>query len=430
MLDTIKNTVSFTGVAIGATASLPHGLNLNAQPLTPDSVRFSTAFELVSANTTTITVRNVSAAGGSCVVLCEAWHPIERSFGIAPDDGSLSIHLVPQPYSSSFASSTGGGGPTVVVFRPGGVAEKNVAITWDSALALLSLSEGNRVLQFDSSVVSPIVIPVGGPYQMTDVTWSGSFGISAPEVHIPEGASFTGLRGFDDRIRVVFTGTTPPVSDLDPSTPTPDTVFVDHGAVLTTAGAGPMLQLSAAGPSGVIVALRAGGVIETGTAPVFDLAVAGANAGIVMIDGAANLGSDTLSSVVGANLFILVGDSGVAQASEDQPAFLGSLAFQNLTKLYRYPAFPILSTNTSLTETSQLVQLDPSLGAFVVTLPPAFNRRGQSISIKNVTSDVTPVAIAAGPGDQLDGAPSAILSGAFAFMEVTSDGSTNWYITS
>ena len=118
MLDAIKKYVSFVNVPSGGTATLPHGLVLNGRALAPDHLGFggddSGNFTLISSTTTDLTVRNDGPASASMLVLAEAWHPIERSFGIAPDDGSLSIHLTPQPFVIK-SSGPGGASPPIVI---------------------------------------------------------------------------------------------------------------------------------------------------------------------------------------------------------------------------------------------------------------------------------------------------------------------------
>lgn len=100
MSDTIKNTLQFTGIPIGSTATLPHHLVMNGRPLAPDVVwiQFLADFVWVSSDTATLTIRNISSVSGNCICLVEAWHPIERSFGLIPDDGTFSKHLTPQPF--------------------------------------------------------------------------------------------------------------------------------------------------------------------------------------------------------------------------------------------------------------------------------------------------------------------------------------------
>lgn len=120
MLDAIKKYVSFVAVPAGATVAQPHGLVMNGKPLAPDHLGFagddSGNFALVASDTVTITVRNDGAADGTMLVLAETWHPIERSFGIPPDDGSLGIHLTPRPFvMKSGAGNFGPPTPPIVI---------------------------------------------------------------------------------------------------------------------------------------------------------------------------------------------------------------------------------------------------------------------------------------------------------------------------
>lgn len=131
MLDAIKKYVTFVNVPAGATATLPHGLVMNGQPLTPDHLGFSGDdsgnFELLSADTVNITVRNDGAADGTILVLAEAWHPIERAFGIAPDDGSLAIHLTPRPFVVKSGGPGAASPPIVINVKVMGAAGDGVA---------------------------------------------------------------------------------------------------------------------------------------------------------------------------------------------------------------------------------------------------------------------------------------------------------------
>jgi len=54
--------VSCTGVAIGDTVTLPHGLILNGVAVVPDLVflQYATSFELVAATNVSITLRNTA----------------------------------------------------------------------------------------------------------------------------------------------------------------------------------------------------------------------------------------------------------------------------------------------------------------------------------------------------------------------------------
>ncbi len=324
-------------------------------------------------------------------------------------------------------------GAYVVVFRPGGVAGENVAVTWSQALEFLGKLQGTRVLQFDDSLQRPVVIPLpatpGDQYPMTDVTWSGGgAGTEASLVQVNQGVRFSGLRRFDERVQVLFTGTSPPVTDFDVSTPVPDTVVFDHGARLSAVGSGPFFRVSVSGGSGVAFEILGGSAIESGSHAAIDLAVSGVLTGITVEGSGSELQSRTVSGIAGSILSLLVGSSGISGASEIQSSFAGALVPVNATKLRRFPT-SILTGNAVLTQTSQLVRVDPTGGPLSVTLPPAVNHRGESVSVKNVTSSANGVTIAAAGGDTIDGAASLVLSAARFFLEVTSDGVSGWLVT-
>lgn len=101
-MDTLYRILNFTGLPIGGTQTLDHGLKLNGLALKPDKVdlQFPDTFQVAAATTTTLTLRNVSDAVGACQAWCEVLHPVMRSFGVAPDDGSLALHLTPQPFTT------------------------------------------------------------------------------------------------------------------------------------------------------------------------------------------------------------------------------------------------------------------------------------------------------------------------------------------
>jgi len=120
LLDAIKKYVAFVAVPAGATATLPHGLVMNGVARAPDHLGFagddSGNFALVSSDTANLSVRNDGAAPGTILVLAEVWHPIERSFGLAPDDGSLALHLTPRPFvMKSGAANFGPPTPPIVI---------------------------------------------------------------------------------------------------------------------------------------------------------------------------------------------------------------------------------------------------------------------------------------------------------------------------
>jgi hypothetical protein len=313
----------------------------------------------------------------------------------------------------------------VVVFRPGGVAEQNVATTWAGALAILALSQGARVLAFDDSITSPIPIPAGGPYPMTGVAWVGAGSGGAAAISIPEGVTFTGLRTFEN-ILVLFSGTTPPVSDFSGT----DSVVLSNGANLNATASGPLFRVSAG-----VVTFRIGARSEISNAqPVIHVALATSIA--VTADGPQSfLGNNTVSGVAGATLILRVEDSAAGTSatgtlSETQPAFLGTIAPRNATAVREYPT-TIVTANATLDaiSTSAIVRVDPTGGAFNLTLSAASGQRGASVVVKNVSASVNAVHVLAGAGDNIDGAASQDVVGARAHTRFTSDGAHQWMVT-
>jgi len=106
-MDRLYAIIRFAGIPIGGTQQIAHGLVINGRRLTPDRVdlQFPNTFEVVAATTTTVTLRNVADGVGDCQAWCEVLHPVMRSFGSPPDDGSLAQHLDPQPFLTGATTS-------------------------------------------------------------------------------------------------------------------------------------------------------------------------------------------------------------------------------------------------------------------------------------------------------------------------------------
>lgn len=120
---------------------------------------------------------------------------------------------------------SGGGGSNCLIFRPGSAETGPVVFNdWGDLMTQLAdlrsnaNSDGCYTIVFDDSVTSPAVIPAGGPYDMTGVTWEGrtpsptGLGTQAV-VQISDGAEFTRLRHWRHNLRVQFSGATVPISD-------------------------------------------------------------------------------------------------------------------------------------------------------------------------------------------------------------------------
>jgi hypothetical protein len=105
--NTLKSQLTFTNVAPGATATLPHTIKLNGTDIEPDHLAFENQdFDYVSSTVTTLTVINNGVAVATGRVLCELWHTIERVFG----DGTQ--NLPNKPFIDRGVNLASGAGPS------------------------------------------------------------------------------------------------------------------------------------------------------------------------------------------------------------------------------------------------------------------------------------------------------------------------------
>jgi hypothetical protein len=103
MTNTLREIVTATGLASGATLAITHHLSLNSKALVPDRVEVNAAnFTVVSCTSTTLTVRNDGPAAATCNFLLEFWHTIDRVFGNAATG-----QLTPAPFVVTGAGNPG-----------------------------------------------------------------------------------------------------------------------------------------------------------------------------------------------------------------------------------------------------------------------------------------------------------------------------------
>jgi len=110
MATRLKQILTVTALAGGATVVLAHALNWNGRAVVPDYAEPSIAdtygdLAITAATTTTVTVENMGLAAVTATILIESWHTIERDFGAAQ-----TVALTPQPFvpARAGASSTSG----------------------------------------------------------------------------------------------------------------------------------------------------------------------------------------------------------------------------------------------------------------------------------------------------------------------------------
>jgi hypothetical protein len=112
MAQRLKNTLTFAGLAPGATVVLPHGLQTNTdQPLAPDIVFVPSENISVVSDTVSVTLLNQGPVDLDGSILVEAWHSLERSFGDVADE-----NLPIKPYV--VVSPEGGNQPAQPPYAP------------------------------------------------------------------------------------------------------------------------------------------------------------------------------------------------------------------------------------------------------------------------------------------------------------------------
>lgn len=318
-------------------------------------------------------------------------------------------------------------GATAFVFRPGGVAGANVYTDWSALMTDVGAVAGPRLIQFDDSIVTPCVIPAG-LWNMNDVTWTGTAGGFNVSVDVDEGASFPGLRHVTGLLLVSFLGITPPVSDFAPNGKL-DLFLMEEGATISIrVGAGPFFQTTDTSGGAAAIALITGATVRTDGPPAIDVAVAGSAFAVVGQEGAV-LADGTVQGVPGSLFFVLFQGSS-ANLSEIQPAFAGTLLSQNIT-INRYnPTGTFSGPGLTNANENDVVRVDPTGGAFFVTLPAALNRKGMTIVVKNATASVNNVNISPSGGDTIDGGAGVSITSAFGAMIFVSDGVSDWMIVS
>ena len=311
------------------------------------------------------------------------------------------------------------------IFRPGGVAVDNVYTDWATLVAALSTVAGFKTLEFDPTAQgSDIVIPVGGPYDMTEVEWfaaqENALGTAFQVVvDIPEGVTFTNLRRFrgDLLVNVQATATVPDTTLSDN-----ETIFFDDGAQLAQDGGTVPLWdgsgLSAA--EGVIISLGEDAGIQGG-GPLLDLPVANTRVTVNMGVNAI-VGSNSISGVATTSIF-LFSNAGSSVFDVSQPNFLGTLTDTPNTNVRMLVDQAAQNATINMVR-NQIARADTTAGDITCNLPAAAGLRGQFAGVVN-EAGANNAVVTAGVGDNVDGAGTQnVAAGARALF--VSDGLLTW----
>ena len=426
MATTLKAIIPSGSVAAGATAVLPHTLNIDDVGQVPDVTQVdNNSFAILSADATNVTVQNTGSAAAATNVYCESWYSSERTFG-----NVATTALTPQPFVPAGSISSGVAAATFV-YQPGGTAVGNVFTDWTALMTALSSVRGIRNLEFDDSIISPAVIPAGGPYDMKGVIWRSRDQAQFTSVDVADGASFTNLRNWTGNLTARnLNTTTPPITDLAAF----DNIYLLDGANIEC-GAGAVPWVDATGLSGgaFLVVLIEGqstfGLNPGGGVPVFDNNVAGVTFFFTMGNGGPQRNS--IAGVAGASIFIQITSHHAVFGP--QPAFLGSTTIAVTNPAPRRNILPGPGSTPYVGPTTVAIAdvslADVSGGAFALTLPTlpggSFNSQGVMNIFKEVSGSAG-LTVAPGGANTIDGVAAAVPVPAGGSLWLMSDGVSNW----
>lgn len=145
---------------------------------------------------------------------------------------------------------------------------------------------------------------------------------------VPEGVVFEGLRQMTYRVKVLFTGTSPPVSDFtgDAFAGQPDIFYLEKGCAVDCSGSGPFFRISGDGtPQSAFGGLALNFTQDIGGAsatPVFE-ATDGAFGFFFMLAGSSLAAGSLATDAVSAIALQLSADSSTSRNPSDYPAILG-----------------------------------------------------------------------------------------------------------
>jgi hypothetical protein len=409
----LKTILAYNNVASGATATLPHGLNLSGRAVSPDEIQLDDGdFSIVSSDTTDVTVRNNGAALASVNVLCERWHTEERALPPGQTD------LTPQPFVP--AGSGGNGGavsePRITfVYRPGGVASQNVYTDWATMFAAIGNVEGLKTVLVDDSIVSPALIPAGS-WDVTDVRIQG-INAQLTVLHSSDGAVFTSSRTLPfaslRRINLRHLGVAAPLITL------PVGAVLEVDTALLEATVFPLVTSPGAGN---VITLENVAVLDASAgSPVIDCA---AGLTFLRVGDGSLVGLDSLGGPGAARAVVVSGSATVADQTvlggaftvNSNDTFLGLLAMR-----WQVPPIGTLGGIRGAEH-----RVDTTAGPVAVALPALIaGSVGLPIVIKKIVAEAVN-AISATPagGDTILGPSSSTTAFASLMFIDNGDGAT------
>jgi hypothetical protein len=347
--------------------------------------------------------------------------------GTDPTLPGLPVVTVGATNDPNITSGASGGS---LIFRPGsGLSGPTVFDTWTALyarlLAMRAASNGAGVytIYFDNALGSP-TIPAGGPYDMTNVTWSGFFDSPSSTVALANGATLTALRHITGVLTVANLNT---VTPADVSLADFDIIVIDNFSSVDSSGGQPLWRTTT--PGDVFFFVRNDSALVRN---VIDLSVAGMELSLYTRDGS-NWQTDSVTGIAGttlSNLFI-----SLMQLPSSIPGFLGTHALSPVQSPCLQPnPYQAAATTTGITiGPPRWQRFNASGGVIAATLPavataPASVRRAGCLWAISEESGTGGLTIAPSAGDTIEGQVGAHPIPGGGGILLVNDGVSNWLI--
>lgn len=313
-----------------------------------------------------------------------------------------------QGTASIYGPSTGGTPPppgsgttNVLVYRPGGVTSGNVYATWAALYtAYTALDTGPLLIEIDSSLTSPAVIPAGAYVLRGDTIIRGasSSATSGSSLQIADGATFNHIPRFENNL-FVHSVSTGHVVTLDDGLS--HTITITDHSFLSSQTA-PFFRIEN-GLTSLTVVLGNFSVLLDSASELFSLEDPGAGdptaITFLLIGASPVVQDDVLLTDASANAdYTVVNYSDTGSFDLDQPGWDGNTpTFSQPPRTMFKPT--AVKTSNYTAAPGELVVCDASGGAFTVTLPDALlTMPGECIAVYNGAPSANAVSISAPSG--------------------------------
>lgn len=216
-----------------------------------------------------------------------------------------------------------------VIFKPGGVAGKNLYTTWPDVMTAVALLKGPTTIYFDDSNVTPAVIPAG-VYALDNVTFDNWKQGQSTNVQVAAGVTWTGLVAINN-LNIEFLNTAV-VESL-----TQRAMFFE-GTTITASGTAPIWEI----PLGAQFQCYKGTFLNgTPASPVVDV-LAGQTFILVLGTTSATNTVDDIAGTLTSSLLVFKDASGVFSTQASFAGTQSQTLVDNAASVAYSPGQPIL----------------------------------------------------------------------------------------